>query len=295
MTSSPSMPAKPPLALRRDMELNLSPMMVSPTNYQLGWGSEAYSPAYNVAMKPKDRSVSLQNPTVDQVYPASPSYMTAPVPYFGHYAVSAPMTTRPSNSPSSLQQSPHLQSAGGLSSNSSHHSSHGGSMYRQSNQAPILIAPNPQTLRGPVVKQEYNTYGSTSTNPNQSPPRSAGPSQDVFASHQTVLPTRGNKMHKRKHPPASFSDDITSTADCNEAEKLLLQMTTGPDKAQWKDVVKRWNAATGQNLKVAALQMRKKRLVERLRVWTADEVLFFTHLTSYCVKTKADQIVEQSS
>lgn len=273
MTSSPNIAARSAPASRRDLDSNLSPL-ISPTSYQLGWDPESYGPAYGQPMKHKDRSVALQLSTVDQVFPPSPSYMVAPNHYFGHYTVSAPLSARTSNSSPSVQQSPHLQnspnmqSAGGLS-NSSYHSMHSssqnGSMFRQSNPAPILIAPNPNSLRAATVKQDYGTSRQDSMSCNRSPPSSYGPIQRTFPEPLASLPSRGKKSHKRKDPPSPYYDEIASFGDLNDGERLLLQLTTR-DHLQWKEVAQKWNKAMNLDKSVAALQMRKKRLQERLRV-----------------------------
>lgn len=274
MTSSPNIATRSAPALRRDLDSNLSPL-ISPTSYQLGWDPESYGPTYGQPMKHKDRSVALQLSTVDQVFPPSPSYMVAPNHYFGHYTVSAPVSARTSNSSPSLHQSPHLQnspnmqSAGGISNSSSYHSMHNssqnGSMFRQSNQAPILIAPNPNNLRAATVKQEYGPSHMDSMSSSRSPPSSYAPIQRTFPEPPASLPSRGKKSHKRKEPPSPYYDEIASSSDLNDGERLLLQLTTR-DHLQWKEVAQKWNKAMNLDKSVAALQMRKKRLQERLRV-----------------------------
>lgn len=54
-------------------------------------------------------------------------------------------------------------------------------------------------------------------------------------------------------------------------EKVLIQLTE-KENLPWKEVAIRFKEQTGKTIKVPALQMRKKRLVERLRVWTRSEV-----------------------
>jgi len=46
---------------------------------------------------------------------------------------------------------------------------------------------------------------------------------------------------------------------------------TEVDRLPWKEVMVKYQEKTGKSLKVPALQMRKKRLVERLRVWTPSD------------------------
>jgi hypothetical protein len=70
------------------------------------------------------------------------------------------------------------------------------------------------------------------------------------------------------------------SGDINAEEQLLLQLS-GRDKLPWKEVTDKFNKATGQEKKVAALQMRKKRLLERIRVWTDTEVVHSPRTTSW--------------
>jgi hypothetical protein len=56
-------------------------------------------------------------------------------------------------------------------------------------------------------------------------------------------------------------------------EQILMQLTE-QQNLPWKEVAARFKEQTGKAMKVPALQMRKKRLVERLRVWTPSEVKY---------------------
>jgi hypothetical protein len=55
-------------------------------------------------------------------------------------------------------------------------------------------------------------------------------------------------------------------------EQVLMRLTE-VDCLPWKQVAVKFREETGKAMKVPALQMRKKRLVERLRVWTVSDVL----------------------
>ncbi|KAI9830308.1 MAG: hypothetical protein M1826_004919 [Phylliscum demangeonii] len=59
--------------------------------------------------------------------------------------------------------------------------------------------------------------------------------------------------------------------DLNEDERRLLELRE--HLPQWKDIAREYGHQTGKEVKVPALQMKLKRLHERLRSWTDDEVL----------------------
>ncbi|KAN0093763.1 hypothetical protein V8E51_016947 [Hyaloscypha variabilis] len=267
LTSSPSMPTKAaPVMLKG--EIKLSPSTMSP-GYHLGWPEDDFaSPRYNPPMKLKDPSGILQISTADSSFPASPYVCTSP--YYGAFGVSAtPHSARTTNSSPGLHASPHLHSAGGYSNDSHHSRQPTPASYRGNFQAPILIAPSPQTLR-PATNCERGQYRQNSLQSNQSmqsPPHSQGPPQGPFTQSSSPMHPRGKK---RKEPPSDY-EAILQSSEINPEEKLLIELSSGPNKLPWKEVAIKFNKITQQSKRVAALQMRKKRLLERLRVWTDEE------------------------
>jgi hypothetical protein len=278
LTSSPSMPTKSAPVLRKETEIKLSPATMSPAYHLFCGDDEFASPRYNPPMKLKDPSGILQISTADSSFPPSPYVCTSP--YYGSFGVSAtPQSARTSNSSPGVHPSSNLQSAGGHSSTESHNSRHQtpATSYRSSFQAPILIAPNPPPLK-PATNNEHAPYRQNSlqsNQSNQSPPYSQGPPQGAFPEALGSMPPRGKK---RKDPPSDY-EAIVRSGDLTAEEQLLLQLS-GRDKLPWKEVAAKFNKATGETKKVAALQMRKKRLMERLRVWTDAEVVSSPRTTS---------------
>ncbi|KAE9368557.1 hypothetical protein N431DRAFT_60497 [Stipitochalara longipes BDJ] len=271
LTSSPSMPTKSAPAMTKE-EIKLSPSTMSP-GYHLGWPEEDFaSSRYNPPMKLKDPSGVLQISAADSSFPASPYVCTSP--YYGAFGVSAtPHSARTTNSSPGVHASPHLHSAGGFSSNDGHHSRQPTpASYRGNFQAPILIAPSPQTLR-PATNYDRGPYRQLSLQSNrsmQSPPHSQGPLQGPpFTQNLSPMHSRGKK---RKEPPSDY-EAILRSSEINPEEKLLIELSSGPNKLPWKEVAIKFNKMTQQSKRVAALQMRKKRLLERLRVWTDAEVV----------------------
>jgi hypothetical protein len=272
MSASPSTSrATTSLLLKQEKPIKMSP--TSPTYLEFpeddGFGSSRF---HNEPMKFKDPPNSLYVSSPDSPFPAAPY----PEPFFGNFGVSAPTGgTRNSASlpPRHPSQSPNLNSAGGLSNdsrNSRHPTPIQGSSYR-SNQTPILIAPNPASLR--KDSSIYRENSLQSTNSHNSTPHSQGPHQMPFSHHQHenhMLSSSDSK--KRKTPDSGLEQHASGIVYMSEEEQLLLRLTE-QEQLPWKDVMSRFNEETGRSMKVPALQMRKKRLLERIRVWNDTEVV----------------------
>jgi hypothetical protein len=277
LTSSSSMPTKSAPAMKQGTEIKLSPATLSPRYHLFCPDDDFASPRYNPPMKLKDPSGILQISTADSSFPASPYVCNSP--YYGSFGVSAtPHSARTTNSSPVVHTSPHGHSAGGLSSTGGHHSrQQTPASYRANFQAPILIAPSPETLR-PATNYDRGPYRQDSLQSHrsaQSPPHSQGPPKGPFTQNLSPIHPRGKK---RKEPPSDY-DEILRSGDINEEEKLLLELSRG--KTPWKEVAAKFGRITGQTKRVAALQMRKKRLLERLRVWSDTEVVSSPRTTSW--------------
>ena len=269
------MPTKPPPMLRRDPEIKLSPSTLSP-NYQLFCTDDEFeaSKFHNSPMKLKDPSATLHISTADKdiSFPQSPFMCSTP--YYGSFGVSAtPQSGRTSNSSPSINRSPHVRSAGGLSNDSRRSRqqtpAQSATSYPGNSQAPILIAPNPLSLR-PAKQESGPPYRQNSLQSNQSTPQSQGPPQGQFPDQQLAsLPPR----RKRKTPPTDYDSETALDGKCNFEEKVLLQLKE-EQGLPWKEVAAKFNERTGKEMKVPALQMKKKRLRERLRVWTDVDVRY---------------------
>jgi hypothetical protein len=86
-----------------------------------------------------------------------------------------------------------------------------------------------------------------------------------------MLPSSGSK--KRKTPDSGLDHEYANGTQQMTGEEQLLLRLTDQLNLPWKDVMARFNDETGKSMKVPALQMRKKRLLERLRVWNDTEVV----------------------
>lgn len=273
-TQSPVMAIKTESTPRTNKDIKLSPSTISPSYHFLASDDDYSNGRYchNPPMKHKSPSGTFHTSTLDSSFPASP--YVCPEPFFGAYGVSAtPVSGRSESSPSLNQSPAHLHSAGGLSSSSSSHArlpAQNASTFRSQNQAPILIAPSPSALR-PATKQEGGPYRHNSLQSISTAPSSATVAQGAFSEPLgSLLPARGKK---RKSPCRdSREKDMVFADDKTMDEELLLDLSHR-QQLPWKEVQKRFNEATGKQMQVPALQMRKKRLIERIRQWTDDDVM----------------------
>lgn len=111
---------------------------------------------------------------------------------------------------------------------------------RRQTHAPVPIAPDPAGLRQMNAQkrmreeEEYSEYG----------------------------------QKKRKRAPSQVGP-----VELNEEEQLLLKLKE-EENLPWKDIAVRFQTDLGKSYQVPALQMRFKRLRERMRTWTETDVSF---------------------
>lgn len=257
---------------QRDRDMKLSPTVLSP-DYLTYSGDDDFK-----SQSPSKTKTPMSAPSTR----ASSSYPNSPLvcrsPYWGSFGVSAPATStsRRSASPPAPDESP-ITSAGAFSTDcrasrqvtplpplttTSYHLA--------PVQAPILIAPNPSSLRAASRSSADSDYRhdsiasivSTATASSQA----TNPRDYELDDASVSSPPR----RKRKTPPhqpgvAEMSSEIS------HEDQILIQLSE-KESLQWKEIAQRFNEMTGKNMKVPALQMRKKRLREKLRVFTGSEV-----------------------
>ena len=73
-------------------------------------------------------------------------------------------------------------------------------------------------------------------------------------------------QRKRKRAPST-----AGPTELNEEEQLLLKLKE-EENLPWKDIATRFQTDLGKSYQVPALQMRFKRLRERMRTWTDTDV-----------------------
>ena len=278
---------KPAYLPSREMDVRLSPSELSPGGYETFHAEDDYnSERHAYPMKYKHPpSGRLHITTSDQSFPPSP--LVPSTPYFGPYGgvSSTPLSERSESLPS-MNQSPighNGHSAGGMSNDGRHSRL---PTPAQSYKArpmepvriaptqahpvePIRIAPTPPALRpafpnGDPFRQNILPSIQHPATPS---PAGQGPIKPLSALPLGFLPLK--RKRKSSHEPEG---DIFLSGDMTFEERILMELVER-EGLPWKEVAARFRERTGKNMKVAALQMRKKRLIERLRIWTSTDVL----------------------
>lgn len=99
----------------------------------------------------------------------------------------------------------------------------------------------------------------------------------------------GNDEIKRR----KRSDSNTSAHfELSDEDKLLLQLKDD-ESMPWKDIAQRFQADLGKFYQIPALQMRLKRLRERMRVWTEPDVRALRMAHEYWAQNKFDIISQK--
>ncbi|KAL5113237.1 hypothetical protein ACEQ8H_008891 [Pleosporales sp. CAS-2024a] len=89
------------------------------------------------------------------------------------------------------------------------------------------------------------------------------------------------------------SDSNTSVQfELSEEDKFLLQLKE-EESMPWKDIAARFQTDLGKSYQIPALQMRLKRLRERMRVWTETDVRALRMAHEYWHQNKFDIIAQK--
>lgn len=92
---------------------------------------------------------------------------------------------------------------------------------------------------------------------------------------------------------ASYSSTGPGPA-LNEEEKILIYSKDEANMS-WKEVQKNFEDEAGKSLQIPALQMRYKRLKDRLRKWTEDDIKALHEAVEYWERYKWDIISQKVS
>lgn len=254
---------------RKDSAIKLSPSAMSPTYPWLGSDDEYVDKNKSSEMKHKDPPGTRRISAADNSFPASP--VVCYNPYFGQFGVSATTVSAPGTSPTMLP-SPVMSTTNSLDNGDKpprrnpspqiHHS------YIGPNQAPVLLSsPNPLTLRH-SSKENKSDYRHNSINP-----ESLQPVSPRSTTHPPLPETISALSSRRKRKPLREYPDgeVVLSGEMTTEEQILMRLAE-QENLPWKEVALKFKEQTGKTMKIPALQMKKKRLVERLRVWTPSEV-----------------------
>ena len=139
-------------------------------------------------------------------------------------------------------------------------------------QSPLLHTPPTHHLL-PSQSPLPATPQSAHLLPSQPVPTSQGPNSQSKSlkraredsdSFDSGVPTQ-----RRRSRSASLGSRMQN--DLSEEEQLLLKLKH-EESLPWKDIAREFETRLGRSYQVPALQMRYKRLRERLRTWTEDDV-----------------------
>lgn len=95
---------------------------------------------------------------------------------------------------------------------------------------------------------------------------------------------------RRKRSESSTS----ATIELGEEDRLLIRLKD-EESMPWKDIAARFQSDLGKTYQIPALQMRLKRLRERMRVWTEPDVKALRMAHEYWVQSKFDIIAQKVS
>lgn len=257
ITGSPPVSTRTTSLVYSDKDLKheqLSPSALSSYSFQ---EEVDFGGRYNEPMKHKRPTNRMHIQTSDGGFPST---LVSPEPYFGSFGVSAPSSSRTVETPPSMSYSPSLNSAGTFSnrSYSSQHQTPQTSApsllplrtLEQASQAPVLIAPNPDSLRG---MNSRTSRRNSSVHSTQSAP-----------SRGRVKKSSTGKTKKKERSNSASLSNLLLPDDLGREDLVLIELVGL--KLEWKELVIRFFNATGLSLSTACLQMRKKRLVDRLMV-----------------------------
>lgn len=80
--------------------------------------------------------------------------------------------------------------------------------------------------------------------------------------------------------------------ELSEEDQLLLKLKH-EENLPWKDIAREFEVRLGRSYQVPALQMRHKRLRERLRTWTEDDVSALEAAYEYWEKSKFEIVAQK--
>ena len=142
--------------------------------------------------------------------------------------------------------------------------------------------PQPQQQRRQQLSQQSPT------------PRSFAPIAPDPIGLQRMQAVRQNQeveenQHSKKRRLTQPSMEAPQPAPLKDDDKLLLQLKD-EQQLPWKNIVSRFQQETGKVHAIAALQMRYKRLKDRLQVWTDPDIEALTQAHDYWESRKFDII-----
>ncbi|KAF2274404.1 uncharacterized protein EI97DRAFT_381683 [Westerdykella ornata] len=86
--------------------------------------------------------------------------------------------------------------------------------------------------------------------------------------------------------------DSNTSMELGEEDRLLIKLKD-EESMPWKDIAARFQSDLGKTYQIPALQMRLKRLRERMRVWTETDIRALRMAHDYWVQNKFEIISQK--
>jgi hypothetical protein len=137
-----------------------------------------------------------------------------------------------------------------------------------------MASPQPRRMYTPIAPLPLET------------PRSHGTKRLREVEEEEVI----DEPKRRKRSDSNVSTQF----ELSEEDKLLLQLKE-EESMPWKDIAARFQTDLNKQYQIPALQMRLKRLRERMRVWTDTDVRALRMAHDYWVQNKFEIIAQKVS
>lgn len=132
-----------------------------------------------------------------------------------------------------------------------------------------IAAPQPRRMYAPIAPHPHGPQRSV-------PPKRSRDDDEL---------SEQSKRRKR-------SDSNTTSMELGEEDRLLIQLKD-EESMPWKDIAARFQSDLGKTYQIPALQMRLKRLRERMRVWTETDIRALRMAHDYWVQNKFEIISQK--
>lgn len=154
--------------------------------------------------------------------------------------------------------------------------------------APHALPPTPQTaaLTNNLVSQPVPIAPHPSAAPLRHGKRLR--TDDQYESGRSPQRRRSNSTNQNLQNCGASR----AQAELSEEDQLLLKLKHD-ENLPWKDIAREFEIRLGRTHQVPALQMRHKRLRERLRTWTEDDVSALEAAYEYWEKSKFEIIAQK--
>lgn len=133
-----------------------------------------------------------------------------------------------------------------------------------------LAAPQPRRMYAPIA------------------PHPIGPQRTSIPKRSRDDDETSEQSKRRKRSDSN----TTMSVELGEEDRLLIQLKD-EESMPWKDIAARFQSDLGKTYQIPALQMRLKRLRERMRVWTETDIRALRMAHEYWVQSKFDIISQK--